>query len=72
MSLAAHGKLAQELDDVLDALHDLEGFVKSRPLLLRNPDNVDNEIQMHKVCFRSTIFSRVPYMSFLLLKINIL
>lgn len=49
MSLAAHGKLAQELDDVLDALHDLEGDVKSRPLLLRDPSNVDDEIQKHKV-----------------------
>ncbi|KAK6636175.1 hypothetical protein RUM43_009828 [Polyplax serrata] len=47
-SLAAYGKLVQELDDILDALNSLESDVKGRPLLKREPETVDEEIQKHK------------------------
>lgn len=49
-SLAAFGKLAQELDDVLDSLNNLESDVKGRPLLKREPESVDEEVEKHKVC----------------------
>lgn len=47
-SLAAYGKLVQELDDILDALNGLESDVRSRPLLKREPESVDDEIEKHK------------------------
>lgn len=53
-SLVAFGKLSEELDGVLDSLHNLEGEVKSRPLLLRQPGSVDSEIEKHKVLEIST------------------
>lgn len=48
LTLAEHKKMAADLTKVLDWLHDNEGIVKSRPLLDRDPDSVEREIQKHK------------------------
>lgn len=48
LTLAEHKKMAAELSEVLDWLHSNEGTVKSRPLLDRDPDSVEREIQKHK------------------------
>lgn len=48
LTLAEHKKLAAELMAVLDWLHSNEGTVKSRPLLDRDPDSVEREIQKHQ------------------------
>lgn len=47
LQLEHHKKLAEELADLLDKLHDNEGLVKSRPLLDRDPESVEREIQKH-------------------------
>lgn len=48
LTLAEHKKMAADLTEVLDWLHENEGIVKSRPLLDRDPDSVEREIQKHK------------------------
>lgn len=48
LTLAEHKKMAADLSEVLDWLHENEGIVKSRPLLDRDPDSVEREIQKHK------------------------
>lgn len=48
LTLAEHRKMAAELSEVLDWLHLNEGQAKSRPLLDRDPDSVERELQKHK------------------------
>lgn len=48
LTLAEHKKMAADLSEVLDWLHNNEAIVKSRPLLDRDPDSVEREIQKHK------------------------
>lgn len=48
ITLAEHKKMAAELNEILDWLHDKESIVKSRPLLDRDPDSVEREIQKQK------------------------
>ncbi|KAL5279677.1 hypothetical protein ACFFRR_003964 [Megaselia abdita] len=47
LQLEHHKKLADDLTDLLDKLHDNEGLVKTRPLLDRDPESVEREIQKH-------------------------
>jgi len=47
LTLAEHKKMATDLSDLLDWLHDNEATCKSRPLLDRDPDSVEREINKH-------------------------
>lgn len=47
LTLAEHTKLADDLAELLDWLHDNEATCKSRPLLDRDPDSVEREINRH-------------------------
>lgn len=49
ITLAEHKKMAADLTEVLDWLHENETIAKSRPLLDRDPDSVEREIQKHKL-----------------------
>lgn len=44
---AEHKKLAAELEEILDWLHENEGAVRSRPLLKRDVDSVNKELNSH-------------------------
>ncbi|KAG5889989.1 hypothetical protein JTB14_035905 [Gonioctena quinquepunctata] len=44
---AEYRKLAAELEEILDWLHDNEATVRSRPLLGRDVDSVDKELEKH-------------------------
>lgn len=48
IQLEHHKKMAAELSEILDWLHNNEGNVKSRPLLDRDPDSVEHELQKHQ------------------------
>ncbi|XP_043257160.1 nesprin-1 isoform X11 [Colletes gigas] len=48
LAAAEHKRLANELAEILDWLEDKEKEVKSRPLLERDPANVETELQKHK------------------------
>lgn len=48
IQLEHHKKMAAELSEILDWLHNNEGTVKSRPLLDRDPDSVERELQKHE------------------------
>ncbi|XP_064211053.1 muscle-specific protein 300 kDa isoform X18 [Tribolium castaneum] len=45
---AEHRKLAAELESILDWLHANEGAVRSRPLLSRDVQSVDQELENHE------------------------
>lgn len=47
LTLAEHTKLADDLSELLDWLHDNEATCKSRPLLDRDTDLVEREINRH-------------------------
>lgn len=49
--LEHHRKMAANLQDILDWLHQAEGEAKSRPLLDRDAESVERELQKHnKLC----------------------
>lgn len=48
LTLAEHKKMAADLSEVLDWLHNNEATAKSRPLLDRDPDSVSREIHKHR------------------------
>ncbi|XP_070139488.1 muscle-specific protein 300 kDa isoform X14 [Drosophila kikkawai] len=48
LQLESHKKMAAELSEILDWLHSHEGEVKSRPLLDRDPESVERELQKHQ------------------------
>uniref|UniRef100_A0A1B0C1F9 KASH domain-containing protein n=1 Tax=Glossina palpalis gambiensis TaxID=67801 RepID=A0A1B0C1F9_9MUSC len=51
IQLEHHKKMATDLMEILDWLHNTEGVIKSRPLLDRDPDSVEHELQKHhKLC----------------------
>jgi len=47
LQLESHKKMAADLSDILDWLHNNEGAAKSRPLLDRDPESVERELQKH-------------------------
>ncbi|XP_044734627.1 nesprin-1 [Chrysoperla carnea] len=47
LTVAEHRKLAAELEEILEWLHANEASVKSRPLLNRDIDSVNNELKNH-------------------------
>nr|XP_016945201.1 nesprin-1 isoform X29 [Drosophila suzukii] len=48
LQLESHKKMAAELSEILDWLHSHEGAAKSRPLLDRDPESVERELQKHQ------------------------
>lgn len=48
LQLESHKKMAAELSEILDWLHNNEGVAKSRPLLDRDPESVERELQKHQ------------------------
>ncbi|XP_032294435.1 muscle-specific protein 300 kDa isoform X26 [Drosophila virilis] len=47
LQLESHKKMAADLSEILDWLHNNEGIAKSRPLLDRDPESVERELQKH-------------------------
>lgn len=48
VTLAEHKVLANELTEIMDWLHSKETYIKSRPLLDRDPDSVEIELQKYR------------------------
>ncbi|XP_070067953.1 muscle-specific protein 300 kDa isoform X15 [Drosophila takahashii] len=48
LQLESHKKMGAELSEILDWLHSHEGAAKSRPLLDRDPESVERELQKHQ------------------------
>ncbi|XP_043492348.1 nesprin-1 [Polistes fuscatus] len=49
LAAAEHRRLAEELADILDWIESKEKEVKSRPLLERDPQSVEEEINKHRI-----------------------